>query len=233
MEQNKKVKRYFWFQHSNHFLTDSDRLIMRAQKEGYKVIWFYQWLLEQSCDKEGHVYYKNGIPFNETLISNILGEDFSKEFILSSIDLFKALDLVDVLEDGTLFMRESLGIIGSISEQQMKRNEYYMTHKEKKSQSALHSNEHQLGLYTATLIQTLENANEFDSKQRAMTDAEIASLKDYFETLIQENDFETVYGSVIDLSRQITRMDVPVRNYFAYVKNALPAMILQAKKIMN
>lgn len=229
MEQNKKVKRYFWFQHSNHFLTDSDRLIMRAQKEGYKVIWFYQWLLEQSCDKEGHVFYKNGIPFNETLISSILGEDFSKDFIISSIDLFKSLDLLEILEDGTMFMKESMGIIGSISEQQLKRNEYYMTHKEKKSQSALHMDEQQFGVYTATLIQALESANEFDSKQRAMTDAEKASLRDYFETLLEKNDFETVYASVMDLSRQIVRMDVPVRNYFAYVKNALPAMLLQAK----
>ncbi len=226
---DKKVKRYFWFQHSNHFLTDSDRLIMRSQKDGYKVIWFYQWLLEQSCDKEGHVFYKQGIPFNETLISSILGEDFSKEFILSSIELFKSLDLVEVLEDGTLFMKESMGIIGSISEQQLKRNEYYLTHKQKKSQSALHSDEQQFTIYTTTLIQALENANEFDSKQRAMTDAEKASLRDYFETLLQENDFETVYSVVMDLSRQITRMDVPVRNYFSYVKNAVPAMLIQAK----
>lgn len=78
---------------------------------GKDYIIFYLKLLLKSISTEGKLKFRNVIPYTPEMLSAITGTDI--DTVRVAIELFTKLDLMEIWDDGTLFMIETQNMIGS------------------------------------------------------------------------------------------------------------------------
>lgn len=106
-------KRFFWLKLKRDFFKRHDIMIIEAMPNGKDYILFYLKLLAESIDHEGHLRFSQTIPYNEQMLSTITNTNI--DIVRCACKVFLELDLMEKLDDGTLFMNESKKMIGSES----------------------------------------------------------------------------------------------------------------------
>lgn len=115
-------QRYFWIQLKRDFFKRHDIRIVESMPNGKDYILFYLKLLCESVDHEGNLRFSETIPYNEQMLSTIT--DTNIDVVRSAIKVFEQLDMMNLLDDGTYFMKEVKHMLGSESKwAQYKRNE--------------------------------------------------------------------------------------------------------------
>ena len=103
-------KKYFWLRLKRDFFKRHDIQIIEAMPNGKDYILFYLKLLCESVDHEGHLRFSEQIPYNEQMLSTITNTNV--DIVKQAIKIFTELGMMDVLDDGTLFMNEVEKMIG-------------------------------------------------------------------------------------------------------------------------
>ena len=83
-------------------------------KNGKDYILFYLKLLCESVDHEGALRFSETIPYNEEMLATIT--DTNVDTVRSAIKVFSELGMVEITQDGTYFMTEVTGMIGSAAD---------------------------------------------------------------------------------------------------------------------
>jgi predicted phage replisome organizer len=78
---------------------------------GKDYILFYLKLLLESIDHEGELRFNDTIPYNEQMLSVVT--DTNIDIVRSAMKLFLELNMIDILDDQTIFMNEVEKMIGS------------------------------------------------------------------------------------------------------------------------
>lgn len=111
---DKLTKRYYWLKLNENFFEREEIKVIENMKNGKDYIIFYLKLLLKSISTEGELKFRNIIPYTPEMLSAITGTDI--DTVRVAIDLFTKLDLMEVWDDGTLFMIETQNMIGSETE---------------------------------------------------------------------------------------------------------------------
>ena len=77
---------------------------------GKDYILFYLKLLCESVDHEGNLRFSETIPYNEKMLSTITNTNI--DIVRSAMKVFTELNMIEVLEDSTIFMRECNKMLG-------------------------------------------------------------------------------------------------------------------------
>ncbi len=104
-------KRYYWLKLNENFFEREEIKVIENMPNGKDYIIFYLKLLLKSISTEGKLKFRNIIPYTPDMLSAITGTDI--DTVRVAIDLFAKLDLMEVWDDGTLFMIETQNMIGS------------------------------------------------------------------------------------------------------------------------
>ena len=80
---------------------------------GKEYILFYLKLLCESVDHEGSLRFSDQIPYNEDMLAIITNTNV--DIVRSAVKVFTELKMMEILDDGTIFMSEVEGMIGSAS----------------------------------------------------------------------------------------------------------------------
>jgi predicted phage replisome organizer len=107
---NVKDKKYYWLKLKKDFFKRHDIKIIESQKNGAKYVLFYLKLLAESIDHEGALRFNELIPYNEEMLSTITNTDI--DTVRSAIKLLGELKMVDMMDDGTIFMTEVNTMLG-------------------------------------------------------------------------------------------------------------------------
>ena len=154
-------KRYYWLKLDKDFFNRPDIKIIEAQADGVLYSYFYLKLLLQSVESQGILKYNN-IPFDVEMLSKITGT--SPSVVKSAIDIFLKMNMLQILEDGSLFISEVALLLGSETEDARRK-------REKKKE-----------------IKLIENKEIKEEKKKPMTVAE--RVKKYREKKKLENKVE-------------------------------------------
>ncbi len=154
-------KRYYWLKLDKDFFNRPDIKIIESQADGVLYSYFYLKLLLQSVESQGVLKYNN-IPFDVEMLSKITGT--SSSVVKSAIDIFLKMNMLQILEDGSLFISEVALLLGSETEDARRK-------REKKKE-----------------INLIENKKIKEEKKRPMTVAE--RVKKYREKKKLENKVE-------------------------------------------
>ena len=154
-------KRYYWLKLDKDFFNRPDIKIIEAQADGVLYSYFYLKLLLQSVESQGVLKYNN-IPFDVEMLSKITGT--SPSVVKSAIDIFLKMNMLQILEDGSLFISEVALLLGSETEDARRK-------REKKKETKL-----------------IENKEIKEEKKKPMTVAE--RVKKYREKKKLENKVE-------------------------------------------
>ena len=107
-------KKYYWLKLKRDFFKRHDIRIIESMPNGKDYILFYLKLLCESVDHEGSLRFSESIPYSEEMLSTIT--DTNIDIVRSAIKVFTELNMMEIMDDGTLFMTEVEKMIGSAAD---------------------------------------------------------------------------------------------------------------------
>jgi predicted phage replisome organizer/uncharacterized phage protein (TIGR02220 family) len=103
-------KKYFWLKLKRDFFKRHDIQIIESMPNGKDYILFYLKLLCESVDHEGNLRFSDEIPYNEQMLATITHTN--PDIVKSAIKVFTELHMMEILDDGTLYMSEVNKMLG-------------------------------------------------------------------------------------------------------------------------
>jgi predicted phage replisome organizer len=104
-------KKYYWLKLKRDFFKRHDVRIIEEMPNGKDYILFYLKLLLESIDHEGALRFSETIPYNEQMLSVITNTNV--DVVKSAMQIFIELNMIEILDDKTIFMAEVLKLTGS------------------------------------------------------------------------------------------------------------------------
>lgn len=103
--------KFYWLKLKRDFFKRHDIRVIEAMPNGKEYVLFYLKLLVESVDHEGSLRFNEMIPYNEEMLSVITNTNV--DIVRSAMKLFVELSMVEVLDEGTIYMNEVQTLIGS------------------------------------------------------------------------------------------------------------------------
>lgn len=107
-------KKYYWLKLKRDFFKRHDTRIIESMENGEKYLLFYLKLLVESIDHEGQLRFSDTIPYNDKMLSTITNTDI--DIVRSAVKVFTELNMLELFDDGTLFMNQVQTMIGDETE---------------------------------------------------------------------------------------------------------------------
>ena len=152
-------KRFYWLKLKRDFFKRHDIRIIEAMPNGKDYILFYLKLLCESVDHEGNLRFSDQIPYSEEMLATIT--DTNIDIVRSAIKIFTQLSMMEILDDGTLFMSEVQRMIGCETEWAEKKRIY------RESQKLLEDNVRTLSGQEKTMSDKSKSKRQSNSKSKS------------------------------------------------------------------
>lgn len=104
-------KRYYWLKLKRDFFKRHDIRIVEGMPNGKDYVLFYLKLLVESIDHNGLLRFSDTIPYDETMLATITNTNI--DIVRAALAIFQKLELMEFMDDQTIFMREVQSMIGS------------------------------------------------------------------------------------------------------------------------
>ena len=104
-------KKYYWLKLKRDFFKRHDIRIIEEMPNGKDYILFYLKLLLESIDHEGSLRFSDAIPYNEQMLAVVTNTNV--DIVKSAMSLFLELNMIEVMDDQTIYMNEVEKLIGS------------------------------------------------------------------------------------------------------------------------
>lgn len=115
-------EKFYWLRLKRDFFKRHDITLVEAMENGKDYVLFYLKLLCESIDHNGNLRFSETIPYNEKMLSVITNTNI--DIVKSAIQVFQELNMIEILDDGTLYMQEITTMIGSETKWAEKKREY-------------------------------------------------------------------------------------------------------------
>ncbi len=119
MSDNKK---YYYLKLKEDFFDSSEIKVLEAMPNGYKYSNLLIKLYLKALKFEGALRLNEFIPYNLQMISAIVGMDI--DTVKVAFDIFKQLKLIEILDDGTIYMLEIQNFIGKSTTEADRKRKY-------------------------------------------------------------------------------------------------------------
>lgn len=222
-------KKYYWLKLKKDFFKRHDTRLLEKMSDGRgkEYLLFYLKLMVESIDHEGELRFNESIPYNDEMLAVITDTDV--DIVKTAMKLLLDFNMIEVFEDGTIFMCKTVDLIGSESAA----TERVRKHREKKK--VLHCNadetkcnsnetkcntekEKEKELYKDIELKKENNKKEKPVKHRygeyknvLLSDEDLEKLKSEFP-----DDYES---RIEKLSAYMEMSGKTYKNYLATIRN--------------
>lgn len=107
-------KKFYWLKLKKDFFKRHDIKIIEDMENGKDYILLYLKLLCESVDHSGSLRFSDTIPYSEKMLSTITGTNI--DIVRSAMKVFTSLEMIEILDDQTIYMREVEKMIGGESD---------------------------------------------------------------------------------------------------------------------
>lgn len=114
-------KRYYWLKLKKDFFQQHQIKVLKSLPNGRLYALIYLELLAESTTHNGELRYSQMLPYDTVTLSAVIDED--KDNVEKAIETFVNLELVEILDDGTIYMLEINRLIGSETGQTIRKRE--------------------------------------------------------------------------------------------------------------
>lgn len=104
-------KKYYWLRLKKDFFKRHDIQIVESMPNGKDYVLFYLKMLAESVDHNGNLRFSDMIPYDENMLATITNTNV--DIVRSAMKIFTELNMIEVLEDKTIFMSEVTTMLGS------------------------------------------------------------------------------------------------------------------------
>lgn len=104
-------KKFYWLKLKKDFFKRHDIQIIESMPNGKDYVLFYLKLMCESIDHDGSLRFSDTIPYNEQMLSTITNTNV--DVVRSALKLLQELNMIEILDDHTIYMNEVDKLIGS------------------------------------------------------------------------------------------------------------------------
>ena len=213
-------KKYFWLKLKRDFFKRHDIQIVEAMPNGKDYILFYLKLLCESVDHEGGLRFSEQIPYNEQMLATITNTNI--DIVRTAIKAFTELGMMEMLDDGTLFMLETQKMVGSSCQDEHTRESTRLrvqAYRERQKQAQI--NEKRYSNVTCNGEKEIETDKEIEKKITPVKKKygefqKVTLTNEEYSKLINEYGEETTHKAIEYLDSYITEKGYKSKsNYLA------------------
>ena len=110
MSDNKK---YYYLKLKDSFFDSDSMIVLESMPDGYKYSNILLKLYLRSLKGDGKLMFNERIPFNSTILSQVTRHSVGD--VEKAIKVFKELDLIEILDNGAIYMLDIQNFIGESS----------------------------------------------------------------------------------------------------------------------
>lgn len=121
MSSNDK-KRYYWLKLDKNFFKKHEIQVVEAMDNGKDYELFYLKLLCEATAHEGYLRFSETVPYDEKMLSVITNTNI--DIVRSAIKVFGKLGMIQLLDDGSLYLSQVQEMIGSETGAAIRQREY-------------------------------------------------------------------------------------------------------------
>lgn len=114
-------KRYYWLKLKKDFFQQHQIKVLKSLPNGRLYALIYLELMAESTSHEGELRYSKLLPYDIVTLSAVIDED--KDNVEKAIETLVNLELIEILDDGTIYLREIEKLIGSETGQTIRKRE--------------------------------------------------------------------------------------------------------------
>jgi len=115
-------KKFFWLRLKRDFFKRHDIEIIEGMPNGKDYVLFYLKLLVESIDHDGNLRFSETLPYNTEMLAIITKTNI--DIVRSAVKIFAELGMMEIMDDGTFYMRQLEGMIGDETEWAEKKRIY-------------------------------------------------------------------------------------------------------------
>lgn len=119
MSDNKK---YYYLRLKDNFFDSEELKILESMKDGYLYSNILLKLYLRSLKNDGKLVVNDRIPYNAEMLASVTGHQVGT--VKQALSMFKDLGLIDVLENGAIYMLDIQNFIGRGSSEADRKREY-------------------------------------------------------------------------------------------------------------
>jgi predicted phage replisome organizer len=123
-----QARKYYWLKLRRDFFKRHDIRIVEEMENGKDYLLFYMKLLVESIDHEGALRFSETIPYNDRMLASITNTNI--DIVRGAIKLFAELGMLEMMDDGTLFMSQVTAMLGHETQWAAKKRLYREKRKE-------------------------------------------------------------------------------------------------------
>ncbi|MDW7941166.1 phage replisome organizer N-terminal domain-containing protein [Enterococcus faecium] len=115
-------KRYYYLKLKENFFDSDEMVLLESMPDGYIYSNILLKLYLRSLKHEGKLMFNDRIPFNSTMLATITRH--SVGVVEKAVQIFRDLQLIEVLDNGAIYMSDIQSFIGKSSTEADRKREY-------------------------------------------------------------------------------------------------------------
>jgi predicted phage replisome organizer len=119
MAENKK---YYYLKLKDDFFDTEEMKILESMPNGYLYSNILLKMYLKSIKNNGELMFREAIPYNIDMLATITGHN--RDIVQQAIKIFKNLRLIDIFDNGKIYMLDIQTMIGQISSEGIRKAEY-------------------------------------------------------------------------------------------------------------
>ena len=122
MKEEQVKGRYFYLMLKENFYDSDDMVLLESMENGYKYSNILLKLYLRSLKDKGKLMYKDRIPYNVEMLAKLTRHD--PDTVRRAIEIFKQMGIIEILDNGAIFMVDIENYIGKSSTEADRRRAY-------------------------------------------------------------------------------------------------------------
>lgn len=115
-------KKRYWLKLNKDFLKSPHIKIIKDMPNGKDYVIFYLALMLESIETVGHLRFSELVPYNEQMLASLT--ETNVDIVRSAVKVFGQLGLIEMLDDGTIYLNQVAQMTGKESESKYRVREY-------------------------------------------------------------------------------------------------------------
>ena len=205
MSDNQK---YYYLKLVDNFFDRDEMIILESMPDGYMYSNILLKLYLRSLKNEGKLMFNNRIPYNASMLANVTR--FPVAVVEKAIAIFKELGLIEVLDNGAIYMLDIQNFIGK-SSTEADRKRLYRSKIEEEKKSLGQMSGQLIGQMSGQLIGQMSDKTppeiDIDIEKELEKDIDIHTDKEKEDKYVDKSDlktFKNLYEQNIGLINGIT-----------------------------
>jgi predicted phage replisome organizer len=199
-------KKRYWLKLDKDFLKSSQIKVIKNMPNGKDYVIFYLALMLESVETIGHLRFSNLVPYNEEMLASVT--DTNVDIVRTAVKIFESLGLMEILDDGTIYMTQVAEMTGKESESAERVRRYRLKQKQQlalqcngnvtnsndNKEEDKQSTENKEDVQEDLLQTTTNNISNYIEQNfgRTIAPIEYKTIKNWLSLSFEKNDIEKI-----------------------------------------